>query len=252
MRPPMETAPNLSDAPHIAHGFFGRQSGGAHDFNMSPNFAPPTEVASNLKRATASIGADDMPIARLTQTHSNIVVTLDNDWNFDATPEADGIVTAQPRAVLSILTADCTPLIFADPKAGIIGACHAGWKGAVTGIISSTILHMVALGADPANIIAAIGPTISGPNYEVGPEFATNIKANHPEAAAFLFTPAGKTRAHFDLPGFAADQVRRSGVSNLAIVGGCTLGAPHTYFSHRAASANLAAPGRQISIIALV
>jgi YfiH family protein len=160
-------------------------------------------------------------------------------------------VTATPGIALSILTADCAPLLFADPEAGVIGACHAGWKGAVNGIISNTINEMQELGARPDRIVAAIGPTISGPNYEVGPDFAAEILTLNPVARDYLFVPEGKSRTHFDLPGFAICMSQLAGVRHIERIGGCTFGDPDRYFSHRQTVQNGREAGRQIAIITL-
>lgn len=249
--PPFETAAELSAIPNLRHGFFGRRDGMGHDFNMSPNFGTPESATANLNLAAQTMGGKAMPVARLKQTHSNKVITLTDTTDMEARPEADGMVTAMQGVILSILTADCAPLLFVDPQSNVIGACHAGWQGAVSGIIEATIAGMVKLGANPGNIVSAIGPTISGANYEVGPEFSANLEANNPEAYRFIFMPEGKTRAHFDLPAFAGDRVQHAGAPAPIQVGDCTLAQPDIYFSHRHASAGLSVPGRQVSMIAL-
>jgi YfiH family protein len=151
---------------------------------------------------------------------------------------------------LGILTADCTPILFADPIAGVIGAAHAGWRGAVDGICGATIEAMVALGAQPENIIAAIGPTISGANYEVGDQFKADFLALQPHGERHFFAPEGK-KTHFDLPGFVAAQLSKSGVGTIEKVGGCTYGEPGRYFSHRYGTHQNSRTGRQVAIIGL-
>lgn len=251
MNPPFETAPDLAAFAGIKHGFFGRQSGSAGELNMSESFGIPEAVAANYNSALGAISAPNVKLVRLTQTHSNRVVTLTAETDLSRRPDADGLVTAQSGIALTILTADCTPLLFADENAGIIGACHAGWKGAVSGVIGNTISAMVTLGANPANITAAIGPTISGPNYEVGPQFAANLLASEPDAAPFFYVPQGKSREHFDLPAYSAHQVTRAGLNPPAFVGGCTFAWADRYFSHRHATAGLSAPGRQAALITM-
>ena len=123
------------------------------------------------------------------------------------------MVTNRPDLLLGILTADCAPVLLADPEAGVIGAAHAGWKGAVGGICADTVAAMVALGADPPSILAAIGPTISGANYEVGPEIAAEIVALDPAAAGHISRPARQaSREHFDIPGLLSEQLLEAGV----------------------------------------
>ncbi len=250
--PAYACAQQLQSAPNLRHGFFGRDSGAEQDLNMSENFGDPAEVSANLSRAAMALCASGLAVAQTKQTHSNKVISITKDADLGQRPEADGMVTNQRGIVLTILTADCCPLVFADPERNVIGACHAGWRGAVNGIIGETIAQMVRLGAEIDNIVSAIGPTISGQNYEVGPAFAADMTANFPKAAPFLFTPDNKSRAHFDLPAFAAAEVQKTGAQQPAFVGQCTLAHPARYFSHRGASNQLSAPGRQATMIALV
>ena len=156
-----------------------------------------------------------------------------------------------PGLVLGILTADCAPILLADPEAGVIGAAHAGWKGAAGGIAYATVLAMVALGADPRDIRAAIGPTISGANYEVGPEFAAASRSRqHPHAAVRISRPDGRPRA-FRPPGFVADQLLGAGVGLVDDLRLCTYADPRRYFSHRYATHEGTTTGRQIALIGL-
>ncbi len=152
--------------------------------------------------------------------------------------------------MLGILTADCTPILFADPEAGIVGAAHAGWRGAALGIVPATIEAMVGLGADRSRIRAAIGPTISGPNYEVGEGFKADFLAIDPQGEPHFTTPPGG-KPHFDLPGFVADQLGRAGIATVDRVGGCTYGVPERYFSHRFATHAGTRTGRQLAVIGL-
>lgn len=250
---PFETADTLNGLAGIAHGYFGRIGpDGAAQFDMSETLGTDlTIVADNRASACAALGVGDTQLISLRQTHSSDVLTLTEPPDRDAKPEADGVVTATAGLALSILTADCAPLLFADAEAGVIGACHAGWKGAVGGVVGNTIAAMAALGASTDRIVGAIGPTISGPNYEVGPEFADSILAQSPVAKDFLFVPDCKTRAHFDLPGFAMQMAAEAGVRNVERVGGCTFGHPDRYYSHRQTAQNGLEAGRQIAIIAL-
>lgn len=249
---PFDIAANLQSIAGIRHGFFGRLSGDHADFNMSEKFGSPETVNSNFNTACAAINAPNAKLAHLTQTHSNRVITVTANSDLALRPDADGLVTNQSGIALSILTADCTPILFVDHNAQIIGACHAGWVGAVSGVIANTIAAMVTLGADPANIEAAIGPTISAPNYEVGPDFKTNLLAIDPNAEPMFYIPENKTREHFDLPSYSASQVTRAGVSTPTKTGECTFASADRYFSHRHAAANLSAPGRQVALITLL
>lgn len=249
--PVSEQSPALAALPGIKHGFFGRQEAGPAPFNLSENFGTKDAVAENRRQALAAIGMPEARLARLRQIHSSAVVTVSGGADFPDPPEADGLVTAMPGIALSILTADCVPVLFADSHAGIIGACHAGWRGAVGGIVGKTIAAMRALGARQENIVAAIGPAISGVNYEVGPDFAAMVQAAHAAASAFVFTPPGESRAHFDLPGFVESQLREAGIASAERVGGCTFANPERYFSHRYSTRHGAPAGRQISLIAI-
>ena len=177
MTAPYVTTPALDGIPH---GFFGREGGVSTGVFASLNVSESSgddlsHVANNRAQATRAIQFSPDALITVKQVHSTTVVALTERPDPAERREADAIVTNLPGLVLGILTADCAPILFADPEAGVIGAAHAGWKGAVGDIAYSTVLAMVALGADLANIRAVIGPTISGPNYEVGPEFAAAL-----------------------------------------------------------------------------
>ncbi len=243
-----------SDVLGIHHGFFGRAAGRSEgEFagaNMSTSVGDaPDAVAANRRSAAEAIGFSS-PLQLLKQVHSADVVTLTELLSEPGTVAADALVTDRPGLLLAILTADCTPILLADPEAGVIGAAHAGWRGAVDGIVSNTIAAMRTLGADTARIVAAIGPTITQPNYEVGEQFRADFLALHPEGDLFFTTPPGK-RAHFDLPGFVEDQIRRAGVGTIDRVGACTYAHPDRYFSHRYATHQGTRTGRQVSVIGL-
>jgi YfiH family protein len=247
-----ETSPALSAVPAIRHGFFGRAGGvSTGDFsglNVSVTVGDDAgAVAANRQSVAESLGAG--PLAILKQTHSTRVETVTGPIA-PGMIDADAMVTATPGITLSILTADCTPILFADPEARVIGAAHAGWRGAVDGIIGNTIAAMVALGADPLRIVAAYGPTIHGDNYEVGEQFRADFLALHPGGAHHFHTPVGK-KPHFDLPGFVAEQLRAAGVRAVEQVGACTYAHPDRYFSHRYATHKRTRTGRQIAVIGL-
>lgn len=197
-----------------------------------------------------ALGLSDVKLAVLKQIHSTKVISLQQSPARDSQPEADGLVTDRPDIALAIITADCAPILFADADAGVIGACHAGWKGAIEGVIANTIAQMVSLGAKPERIIAAIGPTISGKNYEVGPEFARQALAIDSAVKPYIFVPGNKAREHFDLPGFIKAQLQRSGLSHIEDLAACTYQSPAQYFSHRHTTHHATPAGRQISIIA--
>lgn len=255
MSPPFLGSRVLRDE-RIRHGFFtraGGHSGGAfHSNNMSIAVGDdPQVVDANRRAAARALGRPRVDLVLLKQVHSTTVTTLAGP-NWSDTPiEADAMVTATSGLLLGILTADCAPVLFADPEAGVVGAAHAGWKGAAGGIVGNTVAAMVALGAAPGNIRAAIGPTISGPNYEVGPETAAAIVARDRTAATHISVPQGRTREHFDIPGLLTEQLFAAGVGLVGDLELCTYANPTTCFSHRYATHHGTATGRQISIIGL-
>ena len=239
----------------VRHGFFGRQGGSSlgefAENNMSVAVGDtPRLVEINRTGAAEALGFGRDQLFLLKQVHSNRVHRLAELPQGDTPVEADAVVTQRPGLALGILTADCTPILFADAQAGIIGAAHAGWRGAVDGIVGNTVAAMVELGADPANIVAAIGPTISGENYEVGPHFMDDFVKLRPDGWRHFSSHHGG-RAHFDLPGFVMAELERAGVTRVERVGGCTYGHPDRYFSHRFATHQKGTTGRQIAIIGL-
>lgn len=251
--PPFERSARLSALAGIAHGFFGRNGGASSGEFASLNTSEASGddrsiVAANRRAIAAALGFDT--VATLTQTHSNRVVVLTDLPAPGDRPDADALVTDRPGLLLGILTADCTPIAFADAEAGVVGIAHAGWKGAVDGVMENTIAAMEHLGAQRRRIVAAIGPTISGPNYEVGPQFAADLIARNPAAAAHVAVPPGG-KEHFDLPGFVASQLAAAGVA-FDVAGSCTYASPDRYFSHRYATHQGTKAGRQMSVIGLL
>ena len=255
MIPPFEQSPGLKAIANVRHGFFGREGGYSEGLFASNNMSiaagdTPHLVEANRAGAAQALGFLRKNLYLLKQVHSPTVRTLTEYPDNDVPIEADAMVTRLPALALGILTADCTPILLADADAGVIGAAHAGWRGAVDGICGATIEAMIALGADPKRIIAAIGPTISGENYEVGEQFKAEFLAPQPDGERHFFVPPGK-KTHFDLPGFVADQLHRSGVRTIEKIGGCTYADPSRYFSHRYATHQASKTGRQVAIIGL-
>ena len=253
---PYEQAQNISKISTVKHGFFGRIGiNETNDFNCSLTVGgQPEQAKINRNIAKNAIAGENAKLAYVHQIHSSDVVTIDKKI---LTPQklspqkADALVTSTKGVALSILTADCCPILFADKEAKIIGAAHAGWQGAVNGIIANTINAMIDLGAEKENIIAAFGPTISSASYEIGAKRAKDIiNANH-RAEQFIFIPTNSRREHFDLPNFVFNELKIAGVKNIEQTGGCTAKNPTKYFSHRYASNNKNTQGRQISIISL-
>ncbi|HWD49373.1 MAG TPA: peptidoglycan editing factor PgeF [Rhizomicrobium sp.] len=240
----------------IAHGFFGRKGGVSTGAYASLNCGPgsddaPEAVAENRRRALRSLGPD-LQLASVYQIHSPKAVSVTRAWEMSERPQADAMVTATPGIALSILTADCAPVLFADPNARVIGAAHAGWKGAIGGIIESTLHEMESLGATRANIRAAVGPSISQPNYEVGPEFR-EIFLQHDSANARFFIASDRAdHFRFDLEGYVVHTLHDAGIPNPAALSACTYAREDDYFSFRRATHRREPDnGRQISLIAL-
>jgi YfiH family protein len=246
-----ETAAPLSDV-GVKHGFFGRRGGfSTGDFaglNVSYSVGDLTEVV-DANRALIAKTLGGLPLVTVKQVHSNRVVTVDAGTLPDRTIEADALVTDRPDVLLGILTADCAPLLLVDPEARVVGAAHAGWRGAVDDILANTVAAMEALGARRGNIRLAIGPTISGPNYEVGQEFKDQVLNLDAKAETAFSTPPGG-KPHFHLPQFLVEQAR---TLDLAVtdLGLCTYGAPDRFFSHRHATHQGTRTGRQMAVIGL-
>jgi YfiH family protein len=250
-----EQSPTLVAIPRLKHGFFGRRGGVSQGVFATLNVSEasddePGRVAENRARIAEALGFTPSRLATVRQVHSNRVVTLTAPPEPGARPEADALVTNTPGLALAILTADCTPVLLADPEAGVIGAAHAGWGGAADGIAAETVKAMVALGAEPARIVAALGPGISAANYEVGPEFMATLLARRPDAEPhFSIGPNG--REHFDVSGLVIADLHAAGVAMVEVVGGCTYAYPERYFSHRHATHQKTTTGRQLSVIGL-
>lgn len=250
-----EQSAALADLPGVKHGFFNRKGGSSMgefaENNMSIAVGDtPRLVDINRTGAAEALGFRRNQLFLLKQVHSNRVHHLADRPTNDVAIEADAMVTTLPLMALGILTADCTPILLADPEARVVGAAHAGWRGAVDGIVSNTVAAMVALGADPARIVAAIGPTISGENYEVGPQFMEDFTKLRPDGWRH-FSTRNSGRAHFDLPGFVDAELKAAGVARIERIGGCTYGHPDQYFSHRYATHQGIKTGRQMAVIGL-
>lgn len=255
MSVPFDQSPSLAVHDGLRHGFFGRLGGSSvGDFaenNMSIAVGDtPRLVDANRAAAARALGFERNQLYLLKQVHSNRVRVLTERPDLDDPFEADALVTRLDKLALGILTADCAPILFADAEAGVIGAAHAGWRGALDGIIANTVAAMAELGAEPSRVVAVIGPTISSANYEVGPHFMDDFVTQRPDGWRRFSAPGGG-RAHFDLPGFVEDCLASAGVGTIERVGECTYGHPERYFSHRYATHQEGRTGRQIAIIGL-
>ena len=247
-------AADLQSLPGIAHGFFGRDGGLSTGVYASLNCGPgsrddPAAVAGNRARVVEAL-APGARLVSLAQVHSAQVHIVDQAWNFDSRRDGDGMATAEAGVMLGILTADCTPVLFADVEAGVIGAAHAGWKGAVAGVLENTIAAMATLGAKPSRIRAAIGPTISQANYEVGADMMARFDA----ADSGFFIPSDRPdHRRFDLPGYARMRLERAGVGQIADLGLCTYPPSNGFYSYRRTThLGEADYGREISAIVRV
>jgi NADH dehydrogenase [ubiquinone] 1 alpha subcomplex assembly factor 7 len=250
-------AENLSTDPDIEAGFFGRQGGVSAGIYASLNCGPGSRderdsVLENRRLALGEI-APNASLVTVHQVHSARVVTVTEPWALGEGPQADAMVTDQREIALGILTADCAPVLFADSQAKVIGAAHAGWKGALAGIADETIVAMEALGAKRSRIAAAIGPCISQANYEVGPEFRATFIADDPENAQFFIASDRAQHYRFDLEGYVVHRLKRARIASIEPLSACTYARESEFFSYRRATHRGEADyGREISLIVLI
>ncbi|HEY5239750.1 MAG TPA: peptidoglycan editing factor PgeF [Rhizomicrobium sp.] len=251
--PMLLRADNLST---ITHGFFGREGGVSQGVFASLNCGAGSgdardAVIENRRRVVAQL-SPDAKLVTVHQIHSAKAVIVTTPWEIGEAPQADATVTNVPDIALGILTADCAPVLFADKDAHVIGAAHAGWKGARGGIIESTLTAMESLGAQRNRIAAAIGPCISQANYEIGPEFREAFLAADSTHARF-FVPSPKAgHWHFDLEGFVTHRLTLAGVENVARLSACTYALEAEFYSFRRATHRGEKDyGRQLSAIML-
>lgn len=226
------TAPTLAQT---RHGFFTRKGGVSQGIYAGLNCGRGSNDAADHVQQNRALVADHMGVAHdhlisVHQYHSADVVVVNGP--LPTLPKADAMVTNTPGVALGILTADCQPVLLADRTAGVVGAAHAGWKGAKAGVLQATVDAMVRLGADASRIAAAIGPCIHQDNYEVGPDFHHAVTHDDPEALA-LFKPGDGDRHFFDLPAYGLMALRRAGVSGAVALDHCTYGDPGRFFSYR-------------------
>ena len=253
----MIQADALRDCPRIRHGFFTRQGGVSAGIYASLNCGygsndESSNVTENRRRALALIGLPPDALATTYQIHSADVVEVTKPWPLEARPRVDAMVTTRPGVALGIATADCVPVLLADAEAGVIGAAHAGWRGAVTGVVEAVVHSMVERGAEPGRMRAVVGPCIAQASYEVGPEFPQPFLQQDPENRRF-FVPS-KRAGHFmfDLPGYVVSRLRRLGIGGAVSVGRDTCAEADMFFSYRRTTlAGEKDYGRGLSVIAL-
>jgi YfiH family protein len=254
---PVVTGAALTVLPHIRHGFFTRSGGVSTGLYASLNCGVGSNderrnVLDNRARVAAALGVDAASLATPYQVHGTDAVVVGAIWEPGKGPKADAVVTDRPGVAIGVGTADCGPVLLADPQAGVVGAAHAGWRGALAGISDAAITAMEGLGARRDRIVAVLGPTISQENYEVGPEVRSAFLAADPANARFFAAAARPDRAMFDLPGYIVARLSAAGVAASA-VGLCTYADPGRFFSYRRATHRGEADyGRLISAIALV
>jgi YfiH family protein len=239
----------------VPHGFLGRRGGVSTGICAGLNVGLGSgddrqAVHENRRRAIEAV-APGAALVTLHQVHSGTALAVTAPFPDDARPHADALVTDRPGLALGILTADCTPVLFADRKAGVIGAAHAGWKGAIGGVIDATVEAMERLGADRAAVVAAIGPTIARKSYEVDEGFFRTFIGHDAENERF-FSDGRPGRHQFDLEGFVVSRLARAGVPVIEALGLDTYSDPDRFFSYRRAT-HRGEPdyGRQLSLIAL-
>lgn len=225
--------------PGVRHGFFTRQGGVSTGLYEGLNTGvgssdDPAAVAENRRRVAAQFGGVPDDFAACYQIHSAVARVADGGWKGER-PEGDATVTRTPGVICAVLTADCAPILLADPEAGVVGAAHAGWKGALHGIVHSTVAAMGALGADPRRIAAVIGPCIAQASYEVGADYQERFEHHDPGAGRFFAPAEVAEKRLFDLPGFVLWRLEQAGVGEAAWTGHDTRTDPARFYSNRRA-----------------
>ncbi|HWH22884.1 MAG TPA: peptidoglycan editing factor PgeF [Allosphingosinicella sp.] len=239
----------------VPHGFLGRRGGVSQGICSGLNVGlgsgdDPEAIRANRQLAVEAV-APGAKLVTVHQVHSGIAIPVTEPFPDDARPQADAMVTHSPGLALGILTADCTPVLFADREAGVIGAAHAGWKGAIGGVVDATISEMEKLGASRSRILAAIGPTIARRSYEVDEAFFRRFAEEEPENERF-FASGREGRYQFDLEGYVVSRLAAAGLARVEALGIDTYSNPDRFFSYRRSThRNEPTYGRQISLVAL-
>ena len=242
--------------PGMKHGFFTRNGGVSIGAFASLNCSlsgkdDAAAVRENRPRAAAALGRPNGALCGLTQVHGKRVVVAEVAWSEDQRPEADGVVTRRTGLVLGIITGDCAPVLFADRVAGVIGGAHAGWRGALLGVLEETVFAMEGLGAARRDIVAVVGPCIHQPSYEVAADLRDAVLARDPNDARFFIDGKREGRWQFDLPGYCATRLAALGVA-VSILGHDTLIDEARFFSHRRNTLAGGGPiGHQLSAIVM-
>jgi polyphenol oxidase len=246
----------LLDHAGIRHGFFTRRGGVSTGIYEGLNTGvgskdDPAAVAENRRRVAGHFGRTADDLAACYQIHSAVARVAEAGWKGER-PEGDAVVAATSGVVCGVLTADCAPVLLADPEAGVVGAAHAGWKGALGGIVHSTVTAMQALGARPERMVAVVGPCIAQASYEVGADFQGRFEHHDPGSERFFMTGSATDKRLFDLPGFVLWRLEQAGISEMAWTGDDTRMGPDRFYSNRRAYlAGEADFGRMMSAISL-
>ncbi|HKT20038.1 MAG TPA: peptidoglycan editing factor PgeF [Stellaceae bacterium] len=228
----------LLESPATRHGFFTREGGVSGGIFASLNCSlgsgdAPSNVEENRRRVLAQLGLPPGGLVTCHQVHGSDVVVVDEPWSQPERPRADAMVTRRKGLALGILTADCAPVLFADAEAGIVAAAHAGWRGALAGVIAATVAAMRREGAELTRIRAVIGPCIGFQSYEVGPEFPAPFLAQSASNAAFFRDASRAGHYLFDLAGFVRARLAAAGIAHIDATGGDTAAEAGRFFSYR-------------------
>ncbi len=223
----------------VRHGFFTRQGGVSTGLYAGLNSGlgssdDPVAVAENRRRVAATLGGGTDDLAACYQIHSTLTRVATGPWRGDR-PEGDAVVTTTPGVIPAVLTADCAPVLLADAEARVVSAIHAGWKGALGGVVHSAVTAMQAVGARPARIVAVVGPCIAQDSYEVGADFQDRFEHHDPGATRFFAVGAAADRRMFDLPGFVLWRLEQAGVGEAAWTGHDTCADEALFYSNRRA-----------------
>lgn len=229
---------SLAAAAPVRHAFFTRRGGVSEGPWTSLNMGlksgdDPARVGRNRAIAMEHLGMGGDRLVTLRQVHGKVTLRVDQAFPTTSLPEGDALVTTVPGLAIGVLSADCAPVLLADPEAGVVGAAHAGWRGTLGGVIEAVVAAMVEAGAESTRIRAAVGPCISRRSYEVGTDFRARFEAEDPESDRFFADGARTGRPHFDLEGYAALRLARAGVGSVETLGRDTCAEPDAFFSWR-------------------
>lgn len=255
--PEFLTSPRLSSATGVRHAFFTRNGGVSGGIYRGLNCGPGSRddadaVAENRRRAAAAFDVGPERLLTAYQVHSARALTAFEPWGEDR-PQGDAVVVGQGGMVCGALSADCAPVLLADPEARVVAAAHAGWRGALGGVVEDAVAAMTLLGARAERIVAAVGPCIGPDSYEVGLEFLQSFTEGVPDAERFFRAGASSDKRLFDLPAYVLDRLARAGVANAEWIGRDTFVEEDLFFSNRRAVHRAEGDyGRLLSAIALV